>query len=276
MLQYLADEGNKLSCTQTGDENGVRIWHACPGSHGKKDTIILRALTTFYTPNPRYTVALQELTMEYSVKQYLLLTVHVSSDMNPTFVVQQNECGIYYTIMCTFQQLVGVHYKEDLHWSVFGTSVNLFTEAFRPTSIGRLCLMQTSWYYHIIYGTKLKTIPLYLQFHICGRELHSVDVFSTTTTFPHMFLKNKEVKKLVFNEVQIRELFNTGQRTSADHSEFQYSCSQNRRRHGIRTLDSKGSTREFRPDIKPYLPNEHTSSSTNLLFYYCFNSFLLT
>jgi hypothetical protein len=33
LLQYLADEGNKLSCTQTGDENGVRIWHTCPGSH---------------------------------------------------------------------------------------------------------------------------------------------------------------------------------------------------------------------------------------------------
>jgi len=68
-----------------------------------------------------------------------------------------------------------------------------------------------------------------------------VEVFSTTTTFPLMFLKkNKEVKKLVFNEVQIRELFNTGQRNSADHSECQYSCSQNRSRHSIRTLDSKG------------------------------------
>ena len=65
----------------------------------KIDTTILHALTTFYTPNPRYAVAMQELTIEYSVNQYLLLTVHVPSDMNPCFVAKQNECGIYYTIM---------------------------------------------------------------------------------------------------------------------------------------------------------------------------------
>jgi len=125
--------------------------------------------------------------------------------------------------------------------------------------------------YHIWH--KIKNHPVVFTIP-CLREgvtnIISVDVFSTTTTFPPLFLKNKEVKKLVFNEVQIRELFSTGQRTSAYHFECQYSCSQNRRRHGIRTLDFKGSTREFRAEIKPYLPKEHTSSSTDLLFYYCF------
>jgi len=82
--------------------------------------------------------------MENSVNQYLLLTVHVPSDMKPSFVAKQNECGIYYTIMCTFQQLVGVHYAEDLHRSVFDASVNYSQKHFDRTSIARLCLMQTS------------------------------------------------------------------------------------------------------------------------------------
>jgi len=110
----------------------------------KKDTIILHTLTTFHTPNPRYAVALQELTMEYSVNQCLLLTVHVPSNMNPSFIAKLNECGIHYTIMCTSQQLVGVHYAEELHRSVFDASVNCSQKQFDRTSIGRLCLMQTS------------------------------------------------------------------------------------------------------------------------------------
>lgn len=120
------------------------LTHVSRVSQKKTDTIILHALTTFYTPNPRYAVALQELTMEYSVNQYLLLTFHVPIDMNPSFVAKQNECGIYYTIMCTFQQLVGVHKAEDLHRSVVEASVNYSQKHLDRTSTGRVCLVQTS------------------------------------------------------------------------------------------------------------------------------------
>jgi len=85
-LQYLADEGTKLFVLRQAmkmvSESDTRV----QGLTKKIDTIILHALTTFYTPNPRYAVAVQELTMEYSVNQYLLFTVHVPSDMNPSFV----------------------------------------------------------------------------------------------------------------------------------------------------------------------------------------------
>jgi len=46
--------------------------------------------------------------------------------------------------MCTFQQHVGVHYAEDLHRSVLDASVNYSQMHVDRTSIGRLCLMQTS------------------------------------------------------------------------------------------------------------------------------------
>jgi hypothetical protein len=97
---------------------------------------MLHALTSYYTPNSWHAVALQELTMEYSVNQYLLLTVHVTTDMNPGFVAKQNECGVYYSIMCTFQQLVGVHYAEE-HRSVIDASLNYSRKHFdlRPLDI---------------------------------------------------------------------------------------------------------------------------------------------
>jgi hypothetical protein len=100
--------------------------------------------------------------------------------------------------------------------------------------------------YHIWH--KIKNHPVVFTIPFLGEFINimCVDIFSTITTFPLMFLKKQTAKKLVFNDVQILELFNISQRTSADHSLFP-----NRSRHGVCTRDSNGSTKSFEQKSSP-------------------------